>query len=60
MLTIISLYECPHASGHMQIYLGVQHQGCGENKIYLPKEREEGDADIMQKPFTHTTVYILL
>lgn len=49
MLTIISPYAdvCPNAGGHMQIYLGVQHLGCGERKIYLPKEREEGDADIM-------------
>lgn len=52
--------ECPNASGYMQMYLGAQHQGCGERKIYLPIEREEGNADIMQKPFTHTTVYILL
>lgn len=34
----------------MQIYLGVQHQGCGERKIYLAKEREEGDADTCKNP----------
>lgn len=43
----------------MQIYLGVQHQERWERKGYLPKEKEEGEADIMQKAFAQAIVYLL-
>lgn len=61
MLTIISPYavECPNSGAHMLIHLGVQHQEHGQRRVYLPKEREEGEADIMLKPFTQATVYLL-
>lgn len=53
MLTVISPYadvsvQMPVAT--CRLYLGVQHQGCGERKIYLAKEREEGDADTCKNP----------
>lgn len=43
----------------MQIYLRVQYQARGERKGYLPKEKEEGEADVMQKAFAQATVYLL-
>lgn len=39
--------------------LALNIRGVGEIKFYLPKKKEEGEANIMLKAFAQATVYLL-